>query len=151
MAPASGNHLDGEVVGSLADLYPTSLPSSSLARLSSLQQAVHKPPKQHRQCDAPPAPRHDTHRTPIPISLDLRRRAESSYLEFVLYLHDADGRSALLAVVSPVLLAEVHRVAAEDRAAVAGHHEVCGRMPCYRLQAPDVSNSVRSSFLQRHR
>lgn len=65
---------------------------------------------------------------------------QSSDLELVLYLHDAHGRAALLAVLRPVLLAEVDGVAFVDRAALACHRKICGRVPFNRLQPPEELN-----------
>lgn len=66
-----------------------------------------------------------------------KKRPQSRGLELVLDLHDAHRRAALLAVLRPILLAEVDGVAFVDRAALARHRKVCGRVPFYRLQPPD--------------
>lgn len=67
---------------------------------------------------------------------------QSSDLEPVLNLHDAHGRAALLAVLCPILLAEVDGVASVDRTALARHRKVCRRVPFYRLQPPDENPFV---------
>lgn len=55
----------------------------------------------------------------------------------MLDLHDANRRRALLAVVRPIPLAQIHAVAGVGRAALACHGEVCRRMPLNGFQSPE--------------